>query len=183
MTEDDVIADVFVREGDEYGDETTPRPIDQPTGRGGITLPTLQAYFDAVEPPRRGTVLDLKTLTRTQAETVVRWTLARTSHQNGFDLIAFEPLKLQMIDFAYNSGEGLAMRWLQRVLRVPRTSRMDAPTVAALGRSDPWLVHQALIGARLQMIDMATDPGGKIDKKYEEGLEKRAHKFSLLDVP
>lgn len=183
MTEERLIDDVFGKEGDTYGDQTTSPPIDQPTARGGITLATLQEYYDAKEPGRRATVLELKQLSHPQARVIVRWKLARVATKAGLDVIAFAPLKLQLVDFAYNSGEGLALRWLQRVLRVPRTSKMDAATVDALVKVDQWLVNQALIAARLQMIDGATDPGGKVDKRYEEGLESRALTFSLLEVP
>lgn len=173
-----LIDDVFKKEGDKYGDQNTVPPIDQPTGRGGIILPTLSAYFG-----RPATIDELKTLTHEKAREVVWWKLQSISERAGLDVISFEPLRLQMIDFAYNSGEGLAVRWLQRVLRSPRTSKMDEVTVAALTNADQWLVNQALIAARLQMIDMATDPGGSVDKKYEEGLENRALTFSLLTVP
>jgi lysozyme family protein len=183
MTEEQLIDDVFAKEGDTYGDKDTKPPIDQPTARGGIILPTLQAYYDVKEPGRRANVLELKQMTHGQARAVVRWKLAQIAAKAGLDRIVFAPLRFQMVDFAYNSGDGLAIRWLQRVLRVPRTGKMDALTFDALSKVDQWLVHQALIAARLQMIDGATDPGGKVDKRFEEGLENRALTFSLLQVP
>lgn len=182
MTEEDLVTDVFAKEGDRYGDQTTDPPIDQPTARGGIILPTLQSYYHEYAPGRRATVLDLQTMSHAQAREVVRWVLRQLEKKYGLGFIGFEPLRLQMLDFAYNSPAELAIRWLQRVLRVPRTGRMDQETFAALERCDPWLVHQALVGARLQMIDRATDSGA-VDKRFEEGLENRAHKFSLLEVP
>lgn len=177
MTEDDLIGDIFAREGDRYGDATTQPPIDQPTGRGGITLKTLTDYLG--HPAEIG---DLKALTHDQAVQVVRWKLRQIAQQNHLDLIPFEPLRLQLIDFAYNSGPGLAIRWLQRCLRVPRTSQIDAATTAAVQAQEGWLVNQALVAARLQMIERATD-GGSIDRRFEEGLEHRAHRFSLLEIP
>jgi lysozyme family protein len=183
VTEEQLIDDVFKKEGDRYGDRTTKPPIDQPTARGGIILATLQAYYDEVQPGRTATVQDLKDLTHAQARDVVRWKLRQIAKRAKLDAIAFDPLRFQMVDFAYNSGEGLAIRWLQRVLRVPRTGRMDAATIARVAAVDPWLAHQALIAARLQMIDLSTDPGGKVDRKFEEGLENRALTFSLLEVP
>jgi lysozyme family protein len=177
MTLDRVIDDVFAREGDRYADEHTTPPIDQPTGRGGITLETLSAYRGW-----RCTVDDLKALTHTEARAVVRWLLERLLHEARLSEIPFEPLRLQMLDFAYNSGPALAYRWLQRVLRVPRTGRLDDASLGALYATSLWLVHQALIAARLQMIDVSTD-GTSIDKKYEEGLENRALTFSLLEIP
>lgn len=182
MTEEQVVDAVFAKEGDRYGDQETKPPIDQPTARGGITLPTLQAYYDDVEPGRRATVLNLREMTHEEARRIVRWYLRRLAKQCGLARITFEPLRLQMVDYAYNSGAPLAIRWLQRVLRVPRTGRMDAATQARLTLLDPFLVHQSLIAARLQMVDLSTD-GGSIDKRFEEGLENRALTFSLLEVP
>jgi lysozyme family protein len=177
MTLDHVIDDVFAREGDRYADEQSVPPIDQPTGRGGITLETLAAFRGAP-----CTVEDLKALTHAEARDVVRWLLRRLLMEARLSEIPFEPLRLQMLDLAYNSGPALAYRWLQRVLRVPRTGQLDGATLSALYSCSFWLVHQALIAARLQMVDRATD-GGAIDKRYEEGLENRALTFSLLEVP
>jgi len=174
-TEDQLIADVFLREGDVYAE---PPQIDQPTGRGGITLPVLKDYAG-----HHVTVADLKAMTHDYAASVIRWKLRQLSLKSGFMKIADEPVRLQMIDFAYNSGAELAIRWLQRVLRVARTSKMDTDTLVAVGVADPWLLHHALIAARLSMIDKATDPGGKVDRRYEEGLENRALEFSMLEVP
>lgn len=177
MTEDELVDDVFDREGRVYGDEHTSPPIDQPTAAGGITLPAYSEFLG-----RPATIAELKALTPTTAAPVVKWKLRQISRRNGLDLITFEPLRLQMIDFAYNSGDGLAMRWLQRVLRVPRTSKMDVATATALAAADGFLTNQALVAARLQMIDLSTD-SGTVDKRFEEGLENRALKFSLLTVP
>ncbi len=182
MTEDALIDDVFEKEGDTYGDEHTKPPIDQPTARGGITLGTLKAFIAATGSSLAPTVTTLKTMTRAQAEVIVQWKLRRDAADHKFDLIEFEPLRLQMQDFAYNSGPGLAIRWLQRVLRVPRTGRMDQDTFVALFAKDPWLVNQALVAARLEMVDRWTDGDAKA-KAWEEGVESRGLKFSLLEVP
>lgn len=176
MTDADLVERIFDREGRTYAE---PPAIDQPTGPGGITLATLTAY--------RGhacTVDDLRALTLAEAHQVVAWVLQRLATTEGLDRIGYAPLRLQMIDFAYNSGAPRAFRWLQRVLRVAPTGRMDEPTELAVNSPalDPFLLHQALIAARLQMIDRATDPGGSVDKKFEEGLENRALQFSLLQI-
>lgn len=184
MTEDELVDATFTREGWSYEE---PPKIDQPTGPGGITLPVLQGYRQG----KSVTLADLKKLTIVEARAAVKWKLAQISVQHGLDQILFAPVRVQMVDFCYNSGEGLAIRWLQRVLNVPRTSVMDAATVEAV--NDPAtgrfqiMLNQALIAARLQMIDLATDAakaGRKgIDAKFEEGLENRALTFSLLVVP
>ncbi len=172
-----IIEGIFEREGDRYGDATTSPPIDQPTGRGGITLDTLSAYLG-----RPATVDDLKALTHDAAVKIVQWqvdTLVRDQH---FDQIADETLRLQMIDFSYNSGPARAIRWLQRVLQVPRTGVFDGPTRLALPASSSFLVNQALIAARLQMIDLWTDANAQ-RKAWEEGLESRGLAFSRLEIP
>lgn len=180
IAREQLIDEVFRKEGDTYGDQHSSPPIDQPTGRGGIILPTLSTYLG-----RPATIAELKNLTHDQARTIVDWKLGQIERSMGLTFIPYEPLKLQLIDFGYNSGEGRALRWLQRVLQVPRTGHMDYATVHRLTEltEDLFLVHQALIAARLQMIDLATDPGGSVDHTYEEGLENRALTFSRLEVP
>jgi lysozyme family protein len=177
MTLDDLVADIFQKEGDTYGDETTHPPIDQPTGRGGITLDTLTEYLG-----HPADVADLKALTHDQAAQVVKWLLQQIVTTNHFEVLTFEPLRLQVIDFAYNSGPALAIRWLQRCLRCPRTGVMDGMTRSSLLDLDQWLINQALVGARLQMIDRWTDANAQ-RKAWEEGLESRGLRFSLLEVP
>lgn len=185
MTEDVVVDGVFEKEGDAYADEHSSPPIDQPTGPGGITLPVLSAFRG-----RSCTVADLKALAVTEAREVVRWKLRQLSLTNRISAVDDEAVRNQLLDFAYNSGGSLAIRWFQRVLGVPRTGIMDAATVAAANAPQARahvLLNQALVAARLQMVDMATDAakaGRKgIDAKYEEGLENRALRFSALEVP
>lgn len=185
VTEERLIDDVFAKEGDHYGDQTTSPPIDQPTARGGLTLPVVRKYAAAHGLPVP-TIQTLKDMTHATAREIVRWVLRQLAKQHRIDEIPYQPLRVQVLDFAYNSGPALAIRWLQRVLGVPRTGRMDAVTVAAVLYPDPkrahlW-IHQSLVAARLQMIDMATD-SGSVSKKFEEGLENRALTFSLLEIP
>jgi lysozyme family protein len=177
MTEDELVAATFAREGVKYGDPSTSPPIDQPTGPGGITLPVLSEYLGYP-----ATVADLKALTLGTAAPIVRWKLRTLAQNTHIHLVEYEPLRVQLLDFAYNSGPSLAIRWFQRVLRVKRTGRIDDATRAALDVVDPWLVNQALIAARLQMVDLWTDADQR-RKQWEEGLENRVLSFSLLEVP
>lgn len=174
MTEDQLIEDVFDREGRVYQE---PPKIDQPTSPGGITLKTLSEYCE-----HACTVDDLRKLDLVQAHEIVRWKLRQLAQRNGIDRIVDPEVRLQLLDFAYNSGPALAVRWLQRVVRVPRTGKMDAATTQQANAADPWLLHHALIMARLLMIDLSTDSGA-ISKTFEEGLENRALKFSRLAIP
>lgn len=177
MTEDDLIESIFDKEGRKYGDEHTTPPIDQPTAPGGITLDTYSHYLG-----HPATLAELKALTVETAKPVIQWTLRSMIRREFFDQITFEPLRWQVIDFAWNSGPALAIRWLQRCLRVPRTGRMDVATLTALAQYDNWLVNQAYVAARLQMIDMWTDAAQQ-RKAWEEGLESRGLLFSLLEIP
>ena len=175
-----LVDDVFLKEGDVYAGPPT---IDQPTGRGGIVLATIQAWNEALnllpEPP---TVEDLRRLTRSEAEAIVQWKLEQLSKEMQLDYIRFEPLRLHLLDFGYNSGGPRAIRWLQRVLLTPRSGRLDGVTLTTLNQADSRLVHQALIAARLQMVDEWTDADAK-RKMWEEGLENRILSFSLLPKP
>jgi lysozyme family protein len=172
-----IIADIFIKEGDVYEE---PPKIDQPTGRGGITLATLKSY--ALLNGRSAVNLEtLKNLTRPEAEAVISWKLSRLMVEMNLHVVSFEPLRLQLLDFGYNSGGPLAIRWLQRVLNVPRDGKIGPVTAEALRHENSRLVHQALIAARLQMIDSWTD--APANKKWEEGLENRALSFSLLPIP
>ncbi len=187
MTEDQLVEATFDREGVTYGDAHTTPPIDQPTAAGGITLGCLRDYVRATGAALPVHVDTLKALTKDTAAPIVRWKLRELARANKFDHIPHEALRNQMIDWAYNSGPGLAIRWLQRVLGVPRTGVMDLVTLVAVRYPDhtriPVWLSESLLAARLRMIDMATDPGGRVDHQYEEGLENRALTFSLLEVP
>lgn len=176
ITEAQLVELVIDKEGDRYGDKHTRPPIDQPTGAGGITLPVYATYLG-----RPATIAELKRLdSRAAARPVVTWKIRQDSATLGITRIPFEPLRLQVLDFYYNSGT-FAIKWLQRVLRVDPDGVLGPRTIAALERHDLWLVHQAYIAARLQMIDLWTDSDQR-RKAWEEGLENRALSFSLLDV-
>lgn len=100
--------------------------------------------------------------------------------------IPYEPLRVQLIDFGVNSGPTRAIRWLQRVVRMRDvTGQLDAATVTILQGMAlaPYsillpLVNDALVAARVYMIDQSVDQGlmRKID---EEGVESRALSFFL----
>lgn len=180
MTDDELIDQIFEKEGVKYGDQTTKPPIDQPTGAGGIVLATLAEYYKAKGIARIASVADLKALTKETARPIVEWKLWDIAQRFGLAHVAFAPLRNQLIDFHYNSGV-YAVKWLQRVLRVKVTGKMDADTIYEVNRLDGFLVNQALVAARLQMIDMWTDSEQR-RKAWEEGLENRTLKFSLLQI-
>jgi lysozyme family protein len=192
MTFEQLIDATFAREGTTYGDRTTQPPIDQPTAPGGIVLATLTAYLG-----RPATPAELYALTVETARPIVAWVLNQEATKHGFNRIVDEHVRNQMLDFGFNSGEALAIRWLQRVLGVPRSGVMDPVTVAAVnltaligvagglavaGARVMALLNQALLAARLQMLSRA-EASGTIDKHFDVGLENRAFSFSELEVP
>lgn len=168
MTIDTLIDGIFIREGDSYAE---PPKIDQPTGRGGITLPTLQSFCHAMQPGRVVTTADLQALSHEEARAIISWLLGELNREMGLGAVSYEPLKLHLLDFGYNSGGERALRWLQRVLNVAVTGTMDLGTVMAVQRENPFLVHHALLFARMRMVHGMT---------FEEGLENRILSFSRL---
>jgi lysozyme family protein len=176
VTEEELLDATFDREGRKYGDQHTKPPIDQPTAPGGIVLDTLSEYLG-----RPATLKELRALTVVTARPIVRWKLRQIERRLGIDVVTYEPLRLAILDFHYNSGT-YAIKWLQRVLRVEPDGVVGEDTRLALEMQDSWLVHHAYIAARLQMIDMWTDAALK-RKAWEEGLENRVLTFSQLLMP
>jgi len=58
---------------------------------------------------------------------------------------------------------------------------MDGTTLSALWKHDPFLLGEALAGARARFVDDLTDRSTKL-KWAEEGLESRALSF-IRSVP
>lgn len=179
MTEAEIISGVVDREGGYVADN---KDKGGPT-KYGITAATLGAWRGYGHPASPQQVLELEPW---EAEAIYRTEFILAP---GFVVanIPYEPLRTQLIDFGVNSGPARAIRWLQRVIGVPVTGRMDLVTVGWLrnasiehvnGRQIDALVNDALVASRAYMIDQATDSGA-VDKKFEEGLESRALGFFL----
>lgn len=168
MTTDTLIGDILRREGG-YVDH--PADTGGPT-KYGITARTLGEWRSLNRPATRA---EVQALTRAEAETICR---LRYLERPGFHRIAYAPLQAQMVDFAYHSGPALAVRWLQRVIGAPVTGVFDATTAAELGRHDQRIVNDALVAARLYMVERVTDttPSQRV---FEEGWEGRALEFFL----
>jgi lysozyme family protein len=183
MTLDDVLDGVLTREGLEY----TNHPEDRggPT-KGGITLHTLRR----VRHNPTLTAQDVMTLTVAEIREIYTEVFVREPGLTQAN-IPYEPLRVQLIDFAVNSGPARAIRWLQRVLGMTGaqiTGILDVQTRERISRIvGDWygfdqtsgrLVNDALVAARCYMIDSATDQG-TVSKTFEEGLESRALQFFL----
>lgn len=198
MTTDEILDELLAREGG-WRDQVT-RPdgtIDPPTNLG-ITLPVLQNWRLIFYQQGVTTAADLAQLDPAEARLIYK---ARYIDQPGFTPanIPFEPLRIQLIDFGVNSGPERAIRWLQRVLGMPKAQidgvlgpitisviRKLHVSAHCVGEGDEtWFtpsylryVNDALVAARTYMIDRATDTGS-MRKADEEGVESRALSFFL----
>jgi len=151
--------------------------VNHPSDRGGPTNFGITAATWGVEQRlgRDATASEVKAITRDQA---LDYYKRRHIDQSPFRFVAFEPLRVQLIDFGINSGTARATRWLQRAIGVPTTGDMDDVTRSALNAYPGRLVNNALVAARLKMVDDWTD-GDQGQKVFEEGVESRALTFFI----
>ena len=191
MTVKDIITGLLEREGGWRDAAQRPDKTWDPSTNWGITLPTLQDYCEKYlgTPREETTIAELRALPQEQARVIYGIMYVQ---EPGFteDNVPFEPLRIQLIDFGVNSGPERAVRWLQRVLRIEVTGKMDGLTRAVLvsydgatmvdGNNDSllYLVNDALVAARSYMVDRAVDTG-QMRKQDEEGVESRALSFFL----
>lgn len=170
MTEAEILDGVLQREGG-YSDD--PRDKGGPT-KFGITAAVLGEWRKY---GRQATREEVQALTEDEARRIY---MRRYIVAPGFTVanVPFEPLRVQLIDFGINSGPARAIRWLQRVVGVPETSLIDERTTTALRTYPGRLINDALVAARVYMLDRATDSGA-VSKAFEEGLESRALGFFL----
>ena len=165
MTVDEIIGNVIRREG---GYVDNPDDKGGPTNMG-ITAATLGAWNGN---EGAASAEQVRTMTRGTARAIY---LRRYVELPGFDSLP-DPLKEQMVDFGANSGPSRAVRWLQRVIEVPATGKLDDRTRQAVNRLPVRLVNDALVAARLYMVDRWTDADAS-QKQFEEGVESRALEF------
>lgn len=177
MTESEVLDGLIEREG---GFTVNPDDRGGPT-KFGITAQTLGNWLGLNRPASREEVYHLSVEMARQIYRV------RYIQQPGFtpENIPFEPLRVQLIDFGVNSGPERAVRWLQRVLGFAPVDidgvfgPVTRATLYANGNVLFYrLVNDALVAARLYMIDSWTDADSS-QKKFEEGVESRALTFFL----
>lgn len=172
MTPDALIDALLEREGGFRAAKKRPDGSFDPPTNYGITATTWGGYRQLNRP---ATVAEVKAITREQAVAFYQRELA----QSPFGRVVYAPLQAQLFDFGENSGTARAIRWLQRVLRVPVTGVMDERTTTALAVLPQFLVHEALIGARVRMIRGAVTDGS-IDASDEAGLLNRALAFTEI---
>lgn len=171
MLLDDVVAATLQREGLRY---TEPPENDQPTGVGGITLAALAAYQGSP-----ATIAQLKALTIDDASAIIRKRFEDDLGRLHFAQIGYEPLRVQMLDFAYNSGEARAVRWLQRTVGLAGlfvTGQMDDRTWRAMAGISSVLLNNALAATRAH----AAIGGGVADVHLQAGVMRRAIEFVVV---
>lgn len=172
----DVLAGILRREG---GYRHVPGDAGGPT-HYGITATTLGRWRRLGRP---ATAEEVQALPPEEAQHIYRaWYIDPILTK-----IPYAPLAEQLIDFGVNSGPARAIRWLQRVLGIPVTGELGQNTLGTLavlarqdvaGRPALALVNDALVAARLWMIDRLDDTGA-IPATDEEGVESRALGFFL----
>lgn len=178
MTEQEIIDRILEKEG---GYRNVPGDNGGPT-KYGITLKTLANW--RLVAAEKLTAQDVADLSVGEARAIYAEQYIK---RPGFGIIAFEPLKVQLIDFGVNSGPARAIRWLQRVLGLEVTGWFSPTTREELFRlstikigTRPALavVNDALVAARSYMIDQVED-AGNMPSTDEEGVESRALSFFL----
>jgi lysozyme family protein len=117
VTEHEIIDGVLQREG---GYRNVPGDRGGPTNYG-ITAETYANWRGWTRPASAAEIQNMPVL---HARMIY---FQRFIAQPGFteDAIPFEPLRVQLIDFGVNSGSERAIRWLQRLLQVPVTGKLD----------------------------------------------------------
>lgn len=170
MTVDELIDGVLAREGGYQERASDPGNANGGSTNFGITAKSWGIYRGF---GRQATRAEVKAITRLQAAEFYR---RQYIDNSPFSVVAYDPLRAQLVDFSINSGQERAIRWLQRVLQVPTTGRVDDRTKTAVNLYPGFLVNNALVAARAFMVDKWAD-ADKARKPEEEGVESRALSF------
>lgn len=127
----------------------------------GITLATFRRYV-----ARSATVDDLKHLTVAQAAKVYRkqyWDAIKGDDlPDGVDYAVF--------DFAVNSGQSRAAKYLQTIVGVPADGKIGPQTLAAVKATDSTAIINMLCDRRLDFLQ-----GLKTWPRYKNGWTDRVH--------
>lgn len=169
MTADQIIDGILQREGG-FSDKKSDHGGATKYGITARTLGLWRGYG------RSATVAEVQALTEDEAR---RYYRERVIGMSPFSGVAYEPLRVQLIDFGMNSGNDRAVRWLQRSMGVAATSNVLTPELLARVNALPGpLVNNALVAGRLRMVDDWTDEAPD-QKPFEEGVESRALSFFM----
>lgn len=127
----------------------------------GITLATFRRYVD-----KSATVDDLKHLTTAQASKVYRsqyWNAIKGDDlPDGVDYAVF--------DFAVNSGQSRAAKYLQAIVGVPADGKIGPQTLSAVKATDSTAIINMLCDRRLDFLS-----GLPTWRRYKNGWTDRVH--------
>lgn len=94
----------------------------------------------------------------------------------GFDKIPDQMVQSQLIDWGVNSGPGVAIQALQRIVGVTADGVLGPATLAAYSRMHPDDVNTSLVAERVKMIGriLTANPS---QSKFASGWLSRAVEF------
>lgn len=165
MTDEDIIDQIVKHEGAAYtnvvGDRGGPTKY-------GITQATLSA--DRGKPVMAE---DVANLTEAEARDIYR---RRYVVAPGFDKIADTSLRAVLVDWGVNSGPGVAVRGLQRILKTPVDGVIGPITLLALPHLDQRRLYLQVCAMRVRFYGMLVthDP---TQAKFAEGWADRIADF------
>lgn len=165
MTDDEIIGQLLEHEGSAY----TNMPGDHggPT-KYGITQKTLEAARGHAVTPD-----DVAALTEAEAREIYR---KRYIQAPGFDKITDPALRAVLVDWGVNSGPGVAVRGLQRILKTPVDGVIGPITLLALPHLDQRKLYLQVCAMRVRFYGMLVthDP---TQAKFAEGWADRIADF------
>lgn len=178
MTDADIIDAVLEKEGGLRESKRRPDGTVDPLTLRGVTTVTLGAWRKLGRPATRG---ELLAMPMSETREILR---AVYLVGPGFtpDKIPNDGLRMTVADFAVQSGQARAIRWLQRVCRCPVSGVLDHVTVAWLREHQRylWLVNDALCAVRVRMLEAGVEEGW-LRAEDRRGVVNRA--FSLMGTP
>lgn len=145
MTDNDIVNGILAREGG-YTDDSADRGG---ATKYGITAVDLGVWRKLGRPASR---LEVRSLSLTEASAIYK-----TRYVAPFAWVGDDALRVQLIDFGVNSGVVTAIRQLQAVLGISVDGVAGARTKAALLAHDARLVNNAVVAARVRLIEAIVD--------------------------
>jgi len=164
MTTDEMLDGLIEREGG-FSDD----PLDRggPT-KFGITAADLGRWRGLIGPASRD---DVQALTVAEARDIYA-----ARYLPPFAQIPYDPLRAQLVDFGVLQGIETAIRSLQDVLGVPVDGVLGERTRAAATVVSSRLVNNALVGARVRLLEGIVDHNPS-QLKWLHGWVRRAVSF------
>lgn len=147
---DDLVEGILEREGG---------LVEHPADPGGLTNFGLTLPFLSDLLGRPVTREELKGLTRAQAGAYYQQWIRKTK----MDQISVDILRLHVVDYAVNSGVGVAVKALQYALGVTPDGVIGVETLGAVAKANVAETLSKLIGRRLRLLAGLLDtPSGPV---------------------